>query len=79
MKCITQNTKWPSKIIEITKDNQGIIGNIFKRILSMMHPEERNMQYSDECIEFRIWEAPDGLANQNACLSIHSMHSIPQA
>ena len=33
-----------------------------------MHPEERNMQYSGECIEFWIWEAPDGLANQNACL-----------
>ena len=29
MKCITQNTKWPSKIIKITKDNQGIIGDIF--------------------------------------------------
>ena len=29
MKCITQNTKRPSKIIKITKDNQGIIGDTF--------------------------------------------------
>ena len=36
----------------------------------MMHPEEQNMQYTGECTEFWIGEAPDDLANQNACLSI---------
>ena len=47
----------------------------------MMHPEEQNMQYTGECIEFWIGEAPDDLANQNVCLSIHSIHPIwiPQA
>ena len=38
MKCITQNTKWPSKIREITKDNQGIIGDIFCKYLEEFCP-----------------------------------------
>jgi hypothetical protein len=38
MKCITQNAKWPSKIIEITKDNQGIIGDIFCKYLKEICP-----------------------------------------
>ena len=29
-----------------------------------------------QCIEFHIWEAPDGLANQNACLSIRSQDRL---
>ena len=32
------NTKWPSKIIEITKDNQGIIGDIFCKYLKEFCP-----------------------------------------